>query len=889
MTKEKDASRKTPNLTRDYDPSSSRKISRKHQLFPLNPIIAVKETGPTEISIDEITTEHFGHKAYGLASIPPIWVPSFFVISESCLQKTPEGTILAWINDCCSRFGMSAGSDVIVRSSGTSETMLSRGELKSRSCQTDQVLKTLQELISSLPADFGGNVHWIVQKYINPKEMGQLSNTRHLSREKRDWIAEFEPKAGKPGYMISVAYRPWRDGTDLTDLNLNCTSALDISRRLKHVAKWATLLLLTRAQFEWVWDGDYVWIVQADTAVSKMGHDPRSLVPDKIPDLKISSLRIFRPANSEDFELYGKLRNAKLYQGIGYNMPVFYVLDNAEMMRSLLKGTIPSDLERDLAELTRRPLIIRTDGTSIPHDKTEMLPRSDELRSQAEAKKWLLGQFKDNIFGSELQDSEICLLAHHFIPSVASAWAWAEPGNRIVRIESLWGIPEGLYWYSHDTFEVDTIEADSSQIPPKHKFKFRKRLRYKGTFIAPDQDGNWIPYQSKPPFDWGQSIREKNWIFDIALTTRQIADREEHGVSVMWFIDNHSKATTHKVLPWFHHKAGTPRAAPRRKRSGAKDFRIRVVDDWLQLKEDLRTGKHIERVIVEPHEVELIRNREFAEELGRLAALRKFVIELSGGLLAHVYYVLQRNGARVECSDLFGADVEEAEYNKIVRDKIPTIIARRGEHVKTVKLVGDALISALRQKLVEEAFEALDANSKEELLGEIADVQEVIRSLCNALDVSLADVENEREEKEKRRGGFDKGLMLLKTTSPHSLQKHQPLTPDPPSLGLNIHQPPERTISFERDIPSKRLYRRPDLRQNDQQIEKLFTFEAEINRIGDIKETLNFSMPREDQRDQDLTLTVELKRARASVRGVIRVGLRRPMQLRIEFPKHSKK
>ena len=95
----------------------------------------------------------------------------------------------------------------------------------------------------------------------------------------------------------------------------------------------------------------------------------------------------------------------------------------------------------------------------------------------------------------------------------------------------------------------------------------------------------------------------------------------------------------------------------------------------------------------------------------------------------------------------------------------------------------------------------------------------------------------------------------------------------------------EPVISDVADLPAKPLYRRPDLRQVNQQLEKMFTFEVEANKIEEIKETLEFSMPMNDQRQQDLTLTVELRRTHYSVRGIVRLRLRRPLQLKIEFPK----
>ncbi len=124
--------------------------------------------------------------------------------------------------------------------------------------------------------------------------------------------------------------------------------------------------------------------------------------------------------------------------------------------------------------------------------------------------------------------------------------------------------------------------------------------------------------------------------------------------------------------------------------------------------------------------------------------------------------------------------------------------------------------------------------------------------------------------------------MLIKTTTPHSIHK-QSNTPELTPLGLKAQESSQTIISDSAELPTKPLYRRPDLRQVDQQIEKLFTFETETNKIGEIKGTLNFSMPMGNEQRQDFTLAVELRRARSSVRGVVRLRLR-PLQLKIEFP-----
>jgi len=560
-------------------------------------------------------------------------------------------------------------------------------------------------------------------------------------------------------------------------------------------------------------------------------------------------------------------------------MPQFYVLSDAKALDNVLNGRIPHELEDDLLELTKRPLIIRTDGRDIQPDKREMLPRSDELRSVDEAKEWLIRSFKARVESSGLRSAALCLIAHHFIPSVSSAWARAEPGKRMVRIESLWGLPEGLYWYSHDTFEVDT-RHDVPYSSESTDYQFQERLRYKGTLVAPDPTGRWVPFRTGYPIDWRRSIKFTKWIFEIASTTRRIADIEGYPVTVMWFIDNDRRATRHKVLPWYHEKSrleGLPKAAPRKKLSISRDHIIEKRSDWETFKRNVVTGAHCERIVIKPTDPDLIRNREFTEELAKFASDHKIVVELAGGVLSHVYYVLQRAGAQVECVDLFGTDEDVVEYNKVVRDKIPKTIEGRGERVEVVQLSGEALLAGLRQKLVEEALETLDAKGGEEIVAELADMHEVLNAIIATLEIDNKMVELERKEKRRRRGGFDGGFMLRKTTSPHSLSG--PVTsPGDPNLSILPKMELSQVIANPREIPTAGSYRRPDLRRVGQQTEKLFTFETEVNRVGKATQTIAFDLPLEDDDVRTFTLSVEFTRKAAVIRGSVRLRLQ-PKQM----------
>lgn len=862
---------------------------------PLNGLRIVTRRGACTLSASEIAPSVVGWKAVGLSTLPASWLPPFFVISADCFSETidsaVETVIERAIHDTLDVVGISEHAQVFIRSSGVAETLHLRGQLDSVECIASEIWSRakalVQHLVTLAPTEEGA-IHLVVQKSVVVAEKGHLSNERRLCREPRDWVAEFEPTNGEFGRTESVAVRTWRSGkaTD-TATELACSARTAIGLVLKRVGGWA-MQFSTRMHFEWVWDKSAVWLVQADIATVSGGVDPRAVIPKHIPVLKTDELHAFQAAGEWDFATYGKLRNAKLYAELGYQMPPFYVLRDSEIIKALLDGKVSGELAADLRVLTQRPFIVRTDGTNIPKAKREMLPRSDELRSLADAERWLTTTFAQIVRDAELTDAGICLIAHHFIPSVASAWARAEPGNPIVRIESLWGIPEGLYWHSHDTFEVDTGSRDvkSIEIGGELDYALRERLRYKGTFIAADDEGRWIPQVTDAAHDWARSITLKHWIFEIAQSTRRIVEHCRQPMSVMWFVDNHREATQHRVLPWFHSPStldGGLKAAPRRKHLSSHDFVIRHAADWERLKNSVDADHAIERVVMAPVDAELIRNASFAADLAKLAKRVGFVVELSGGILSHAYYMLSREGCRVECVDLFGAGEEVVEFHKLVRDGIPDMIRDRGERVESVALKGDALITALRQKLVEEAFEALDAASGNELLGELADVQEVLLALTSALNIDHATLEQERLKKRKKRGGFEKGLMLLKTATPQSIGKSHDDGSSGGDLSMEeLRDQPPPTISEPMDLPYKLQYRRPDMRNIDGVIEKLFTFKTDVALFRDLEQRLAFEMPMPHAGKVPLFLTVELDRDKAVVRGQIRLQVGQS-QLELQF------
>lgn len=100
-------------------------------------------------------------------------------------------------------------------------------------------------------------------------------------------------------------------------------------------------------------------------------------------------------------------------------------------------------------------------------------------------------------------------------------------------------------------------------------------------------------------------------------------------------------------------------------------------------------------------------------------------------------------------------------YNKLVRDRIPEIIAEQGKQFAMAVYDETAYLDALKQKAIEEANEVAIAESDAELIKEIGDLYEVLDALLSAIGISRDDVYLLQEKRRIKRGGFEDRLELL--------------------------------------------------------------------------------------------------------------------------------
>ena len=91
---------------------------------------------------------------------------------------------------------------------------------------------------------------------------------------------------------------------------------------------------------------------------------------------------------------------------------------------------------------------------------------------------------------------------------------------------------------------------------------------------------------------------------------------------------------------------------------------------------------------------------------------------------------------------------------KLVRDRIPEIIIADGKKPITRILDNDEYLRELDKKLNEEIAEYQADKSVEEM----ADVLEVLFAICEASGHSVEELMEVRNEKRKKRGGFEQKI-----------------------------------------------------------------------------------------------------------------------------------
>lgn len=101
-------------------------------------------------------------------------------------------------------------------------------------------------------------------------------------------------------------------------------------------------------------------------------------------------------------------------------------------------------------------------------------------------------------------------------------------------------------------------------------------------------------------------------------------------------------------------------------------------------------------------------------------------------------------------------------YNKLIRDRIPEIMDAQNVDYRVTVMTDSEYRQALLDKLLEEAQEVALA-SPDEVAKELADLQEVMHALMEAVGLTPEEVGEVQARRRRERGGFRNKLMLLWT------------------------------------------------------------------------------------------------------------------------------
>jgi predicted house-cleaning noncanonical NTP pyrophosphatase (MazG superfamily) len=714
------------------------------------------------------TFDLIGQKGVGLTDINFNWTLPFSILTTKVFDlwkadyvansgNKASQIIKKLITDIVLKFNRIKCKKVIVRSSAKFESLDERGIFESykSNLSVDEIYGNIVKIWStslrtlSDSEKIDNKLAIIIQQFNEPLRQGHLSNERRISKKPNEWLLESDQSTGALPNKKFIT-KPLSNNKFLTD-TLKCRNLKELYSDLKKIA-----FLFEDNKFrwhlEWIWDKDFLWIVQKDKEELYEGKEPGSLWSRKELVTKTPDLKIIIP-DSKSSEKWAKIEHIRVFRECGFKTYDFFILEDRRIFDGIIKGKEYQDLNSDLSILTESPIVIRTSlkiGNSSSH---LMLPRTETIFNKEEAIIFIK-QVCINFKNQGVDTDQYAFLIHKFIISKSCALVLAEPKNNKVGIDSSWGLADGLGYNSYDSFEIDIRTR-----------KIRKKIRGKTEYLDVNEKGNWIIKKAGYPWDWRQSLGNKD-LYQIADMSSKLAIHLKTPVIIMYFIGDGTSVIHPKILAWHYNTTELPSKIPQISESffSIKNVRIINKNSFQLVKENLLLDGRNSKIILKLKlDTDLLRETEFIKEIGDYAIENNYYVELEGSSLSHAYYVLSNGNVKIKCVDQFEPKYRNKEFNKLVRDKVPTNIASHGESVIIDKIRSEDLIFLLKSKAVEEALELFYTLNEKDIKEELADILEVIRTLCILIKIDFKEIQDIADSKKIERGGFEEGIFLRET------------------------------------------------------------------------------------------------------------------------------
>ena len=259
------------------------------------------------------------------------------------------------------------------------------------------------------------------------------------------------------------------------------------------------------------------------------------------------------------------------------------------------------ELEDDFRTLIGSAGIVVRTSVRAGGEKLPNLPRTECL-TPAAAASWCIETSEK--LSKNHDRSDIAFVAHRFVASRACAWARAEPGNPIVEINSLWGLPDALQYCPYDIWEVHVPTGVATDYPD-----------YKSDMLVSRPDGGWEYVRVKNELARSNCISSGE-AKDIAARSTIIAERLGRACHIMWFVGCVEVDGTPFSLPWYWTEA---HVADRNNDRAA--YRIFVISDLASLKQfnELEGSRTRQALALRPTKLELMRDTDFIAAVGAAA------------------------------------------------------------------------------------------------------------------------------------------------------------------------------------------------------------------------------------------------------------------------------